>query len=255
MMQSEDETSRLAGYKLRITGHSLGAGCASILSFLLKSQYPDLLCLCFCPPGCTLSENMADSCKDYLTSYVLDTDIVPRTSPLALQHLSADMLEQIALIKVTKYEATHAKPGNEELSRILYESADDAPPCRFREQLDEFRAYQEEKRNSSSELHAPLYPPGKIVHLFKTREEQPGGCFSCTSISTELPTSNNVYPQYTARWAQRSDLAEIIISLHFVKDHGCDSVLDALEHSAGIFGLSAPFVVNEDDQTEGTGTA
>ena len=38
-------------YKLRIIGHSLGAGVAAILSVLLRPKYPDLRCLAFSPPG------------------------------------------------------------------------------------------------------------------------------------------------------------------------------------------------------------
>ena len=42
------------GYKLVITGHSLGAGVASVLAVLLKPKYEDLVCYAFSPPGCVL---------------------------------------------------------------------------------------------------------------------------------------------------------------------------------------------------------
>lgn len=38
-------------YKLVLTGHSLGAGAATVLSFLLYSQYPNLKCYAYSPPG------------------------------------------------------------------------------------------------------------------------------------------------------------------------------------------------------------
>ena len=41
----------LQGYRLVITGHSLGAGVASLLAVLLKPQYPHLICYAFSPPG------------------------------------------------------------------------------------------------------------------------------------------------------------------------------------------------------------
>ena len=43
-------------YKLVITGHSLGAGVASVLAVLLKpkEKYKDLVCYAFSPPGCVL---------------------------------------------------------------------------------------------------------------------------------------------------------------------------------------------------------
>ena len=34
-----------------ITGHSLGAGTAALLSMLLRDQYPQLRCFAFSPPG------------------------------------------------------------------------------------------------------------------------------------------------------------------------------------------------------------
>ena len=39
-------------YQLVITGHSLGAGVASVLGVMLKHKYEDLECFVFSPPGC-----------------------------------------------------------------------------------------------------------------------------------------------------------------------------------------------------------
>ena len=58
-----EETKMLDGlidenpdYQLVITGHSLGAGVASVLAVLLKprSKYRNLVCYAFSPPGCVL---------------------------------------------------------------------------------------------------------------------------------------------------------------------------------------------------------
>lgn len=38
-------------YKLVITGHSLGAGTASVLAILLRNSFPSLRCYAFSPPG------------------------------------------------------------------------------------------------------------------------------------------------------------------------------------------------------------
>jgi len=38
-------------YKLVITGHSLGAGTASLLAILLRNSFPTLQCYAFSPPG------------------------------------------------------------------------------------------------------------------------------------------------------------------------------------------------------------
>ena len=39
------------GYQLILTGHSLGAGAATLLAMLLRPQFPGLRCYAFSPPG------------------------------------------------------------------------------------------------------------------------------------------------------------------------------------------------------------
>lgn len=48
----DDLRSEYSSYTLVITGHSLGAGVASVLAVLLKPKYKDLTCFAFSPPGC-----------------------------------------------------------------------------------------------------------------------------------------------------------------------------------------------------------
>ncbi len=45
-----EEFCVLQGYQLVITGYSLGAGIATVLSFLLRDRYPNLHCYAFAPP-------------------------------------------------------------------------------------------------------------------------------------------------------------------------------------------------------------
>ena len=91
-------------YGLRIVGHSLGAGVASVLGLILRQEFPNLYCLCFSPPGCVFSERTATESKDYACSYVLHNDIVPRLSYDSLDSLRNDLVEIIARIKVPKHK-------------------------------------------------------------------------------------------------------------------------------------------------------
>ena len=43
------------GYRLVVTGHSLGAGVAAIVGFMLRPRFPDLKVWAFSPPGGLLS--------------------------------------------------------------------------------------------------------------------------------------------------------------------------------------------------------
>ena len=47
-----DCITHLQDYQLIVSGHSLGAGVASVLALLLRKSYPDLHCYALSPPGC-----------------------------------------------------------------------------------------------------------------------------------------------------------------------------------------------------------
>ena len=79
-----------SGYKIVVVGHSLGAGCAAILSILLRSSIPSLQesddilkVYAFASPP-VLDLDSAIGCSSFLTSVVNNCDVVPRAnvSPL-----------------------------------------------------------------------------------------------------------------------------------------------------------------------------
>jgi len=183
---------------------------------------------------------MAESCKDYLTTYVLDTDIVPRMSFESMEHLRDDILECVARIKVTKHQASRAKRDIGEVDRLLHRKGS-IPPSKFVEQLDEFRSHLAKRKSEQTLLSIPLYPPGKIVQLVHTGEDTPSGCFS--RCSAEVLQERVLY---AARWAQREDFGEVIISSHFMDDHSSPNVLNELERVAELFDLTPPFTIAVD---------
>ena len=237
--------SKFSNYRLRITGHSLGAGCAAILAMMLKPTYPNLRCHSFSPPGCTMSENAATECEDYLTSYVLGADIIPRASLNALDNLRQDAVEMIARIKVPKTqvfdEYTHGwVKGNQETSRVdrLMYKEDQVPESEFVQEWKKYRQlYDEQKLSRGQSLTIELYVPGKIVHL-------------SSATTTTKPRKQH---SYRARWANRLDFREIRISSHFLDDHLPMAVLRGLEGEAARFGLELPFVplLVENNETMG----
>lgn len=52
LLEKEYKAEGCKDYQLVLAGHSLGAGVVSILSVILKPQYPNLKCYAFSPPGC-----------------------------------------------------------------------------------------------------------------------------------------------------------------------------------------------------------
>jgi sn1-specific diacylglycerol lipase len=74
-------------YSLVICGYSLGAGIAAILAVIFKSTYPHLKCYGIAMPGSVLSENLALATRHFIYSYVVDVDMIARTSIRSLEHL------------------------------------------------------------------------------------------------------------------------------------------------------------------------
>ena len=80
-------------YQLLVTGHSLGAGTAVILALKLKSEYPNIKCIAFSPPGGLISQHLAEYTRSFVMSVVIGDDIVPRLSVHTVHNLKADILK------------------------------------------------------------------------------------------------------------------------------------------------------------------
>lgn len=65
------------GYKIVFAGHSLGAGCAALLSVMLQKEFENLKCFAYAVPAC-VNFSVAESCVDFVHSIVLRDDFVPR---------------------------------------------------------------------------------------------------------------------------------------------------------------------------------
>lgn len=66
-----DRLSPLPGYRLRVCGHSLGGGTASILALLLRAEFPSLTCYAFGPPGGLVTPSLAAYMQSFVTTVVL----------------------------------------------------------------------------------------------------------------------------------------------------------------------------------------
>ena len=57
------------GFRFLVTGHSLGAGLASVVALLLRPKYPGLRCLAFSPPGGMVSRGLALSMRSFVSGF------------------------------------------------------------------------------------------------------------------------------------------------------------------------------------------
>ena len=213
---------------MRVTGHSLGAGCATFLALMLKREYPDLRCLPYSPPGGLVTMKTAKAVAPFTTSFVLNTDIVPRLSVESMEKLRNDVLDLISRIKVSKMDvlksAVLGSGGTDRLHIIddILHPRDAVPDSEFKEQVKRFKDVQRKVKEDRGAPAVSLYPPGRIVHFIKTEEAKAyyGGCGKfCGGRDRE----------YTPMWAHNDDFTEIQISPSMAFDHFPDRVCVSIE--------------------------
>ncbi|KAL7567921.1 hypothetical protein ACA910_019634 [Epithemia clementina (nom. ined.)] len=244
------DNARYPDYTLRVVGHSLGAGAGAMLSYLLRQQFPTLKCAAFSPPGCTLSWDLAIKCQEWCTSFVLDSDIVPRLSVESMEAWRDELLDVIGRIKVSKIEVfkrswkmlkkqPRAAPPEIDLERmsesleddmaeILYKP-DEVPETEYQRQLERYKRLQQEQRNLRRG-NVSLYPPGRIIHYVKTDEKGAvvvGGVVKCLTCFT-----TNFHFEYTPIRINNDGLREIAITPRMLNDHFPDRVRQVAEEVA-----------------------
>lgn len=144
--RSNQEHRGLQDYGLVVTGHSLGASCAVMLSTMLKPMYPDIRCYAYCPPGCSTSIDFAEECKDYVVSIVCGNDIIPRVAVTNFEMMRFDFFETLARIKCSKYQVMREMRSTcqdadleSQLKRLLHDKDKIPKHTTFFQQLQAFR--------------------------------------------------------------------------------------------------------------------
>ncbi|KAJ8363824.1 hypothetical protein SKAU_G00126550 [Synaphobranchus kaupii] len=186
-------------YRLVITGHSLGAGAATVLAILLRSAFPTLQCYAFSPPGGLLSKALADYSREFVVSVVLGKDLVPRLSIPNMEDLKRRILKMVSNCNKPKYQIL--------LRGCWYEVFGGEP--------DNFPTELENRQDEPSHVtHLPLYPPGRILHITEEGSRR-RSCFSPV--------------RYRAEWSNETAFSSILISPRMLGDHMPDVVLGALQ--------------------------
>ncbi|KAJ8249157.1 hypothetical protein GJAV_G00231790 [Gymnothorax javanicus] len=198
-------------YGLVIVGHSLGAGTAAILSFLLRPQYPTLHCYSYSPPGGLLSEDAMEISKEFVTAVVLGKDLVPRLGLSQLEGFRRHLLEVLEKSNKPKWRiimgGTKCIPKSElPVDDPPQVPGDDPPSARLWLHPSDL--------SMALSSSTPLYPPGKIIHVVHNHPTE-------TCCGQEEPT-------YSALWGDNKAFDEVIISPAMLNEHLPHMVMDGL---------------------------
>lgn len=79
-------------YKIKVVGHSLGGGTAALLTYVLREQkeFSSTTCVTFAPAACMTWE-LAESGKDFVTTIINGSDLVPTFSAVSVDDLRSEV--------------------------------------------------------------------------------------------------------------------------------------------------------------------
>ncbi|NXC73101.1 DGLA lipase, partial [Anhinga anhinga] len=191
-------------YGLIVVGHSLGAGTAAILSFLLRPQYPSVKCFAYSPPGGLLSEDAMEYSKEFVTAVVLGKDLVPRqVEKIGLSQLEGFRRQLLDVLQ----------RSNKPKWRIIVGATKCIPKSELPEETEENSVTSNRLWTHPSDLtialsaSTPLYPPGRIIHVVHNHPAE-----QCCCCEQEDPT-------YFAIWGDNKAFNEVIISPAMLHEH------------------------------------
>ena len=163
--------SECKNWDLVITGHSLGAGVAAVLSLHLRKKFPRLKVWCIEPPGGVLSAELCEVCKPWTFSTVHHCDLFCRLSGPVLLKLRSDLMESLTNSKLNKFSLMTRMTFNGtklQVSDVLdaAEAANEATALR-----EHFEAFSIRQVTLSPLMAARLYPPGQLLHLHRRADD------------------------------------------------------------------------------------
>ncbi|KDP26557.1 hypothetical protein JCGZ_17715 [Jatropha curcas] len=239
------------GFRLRLVGHSLGAATASLLAIMLRKRSPEELgfspdivsAVGYATPPC-VSRELAESCADFITTVVMQDDIIPRLSAASLGRLRNEILETDWMSVIEKEDwrsviglVTNAKQVVSSVQDVARKLADYA---KFRSKKISPDAVIDKESLTSPGINLPskatndsdisvkkdgpastepeeLFVPGTVYYLKR-------------NIDTHIYCRNGREVEFFTLWKRHpgEKFQRIVLTSNIISDHKCDSHYYAL---------------------------
>lgn len=236
------------GWNLVVTGHSLGAAIAALLSVQFVSWYnpSSITAWCFDPPGGLVTENLSLAMRSFVTSVIVGKDVISRTSTVTFEMLQDQLVVALARCRLSKCKVlmhlTSRSLRNAPTTEVFY-AVDDVPE----EALGYVWLYFVSKRGYIHDV-VPMIPPGRAFFLRRLKP-----CIMTAAVHQERKKGSWVHRVGTLFWKQGSSTSEgqhpeqqrwqavwihprqiieegILLSNHQASDHYSQRLLGVLSH-------------------------
>ncbi|PWZ36855.1 Sn1-specific diacylglycerol lipase beta [Zea mays] len=220
-------------YELRLVGHSLGGASAALLAIMLRKKSkeelgfsPDIIsAVGFGTPPC-ISKEAAESCASYVSTVVLQDDIIPRLSAASLARLRNEILKTDWVSVLEKEDLKHivdivtnAKLVVSSIQDVARKLGDYAkivsPSTNSGVTKDPTNSTEMATSISRNDVFVPedLFLPGTLYYLQRDIED-----------------INDVEEESYTLWKgdPGENFQRILLSGNLISDHRCESIYYAL---------------------------
>ncbi|KXZ56293.1 hypothetical protein GPECTOR_1g258 [Gonium pectorale] len=234
-----------AGWRLVVTGHSLGGGVTGLLGPLLQRQFPSLRCWAFAPPAGLLSPQAAELTHSHCISVVHAKDMIPRLSVASMEQLIQELVSAAAHCSVSKATVLGGmlhrsqRPGRRAIFLPYEELSTEQKRalllCSHQLAVVPMgRTYQDCKLGSQFAAARSFVPPGHVLYLERRKQQQetsaqPDTDWGCCTDGAAAGDKG----RYGCRWIRVEDLVDrgLVVSRSMFLDHLPDTTLKAIEQA------------------------